>query len=79
MEPLKHAGDSNPRPEKVSMLTLDKAIEILSNPAYDRYKTVNPDFPDAIKLLIEAAKRFKALREVIRVPYTDPLPGEDPE
>ncbi|MBA7562261.1 hypothetical protein ES708_03916 [subsurface metagenome] len=61
------------------MLTLDKAIEICSLDLTYTYPARYDDLQEAIKLLIEAGKRFKALREVIRVPYTDPLPGEDPE
>ncbi|MBA7576367.1 hypothetical protein ES708_18206 [subsurface metagenome] len=59
------------------MLTLDKAIQILSDPKFGSRWPMPKSEIDAMKLLIEAGKRFKALREVIRVPYTDPLPGED--
>ena len=79
MKSLKQVGDSNPRPGKVSMLTLDKAIEICSLDLTYTYPARYDDLQEAINLLIEAGKRFKALREVIRVPYTDPLPGEDPQ
>ena len=60
-------------------MKLAKAIE-LSKEAEDslrQHKFI--DHADAVKLLTEAAKRFQDLRQVIRVPYTDPLPGEDPE
>ena len=60
------------------MLTLDKAIEICSLDLTYTYPARYDDLQEAIKLLIEAGKRFKALREVIRVPYTELLPGEDP-
>ncbi len=61
------------------MLTLDKAIEICSLDLTYTYPARYDDLQEAIKLLIEAGKRFKALREVIRVPLTDPLPGEEPD
>jgi len=59
------------------MLTLDKAIEICSLDLTYTYPARYDDLQEAIKLLIEAGKRFKQLREVIRVPYTSLLPGED--
>ncbi len=59
-------------------MTLDQAIEELTKQLGPKYSTPNTPFHNAMKLLIEAGKRFKALREVIRVPYTELLPGEDP-
>ncbi|MBA7570555.1 hypothetical protein ES708_12307 [subsurface metagenome] len=59
------------------MQTLDKAIEILSLDLSYSYPAHYNDLQDAIKLGREALKRFKQLREVIRVPYTELLPGED--
>lgn len=60
-------------------MTLDKAIEILNRYEHAASSTPRDEFIDAIKLLIEASKRFKRLREVIRVPFTELLPGEDPQ
>ncbi|MBA7588078.1 hypothetical protein ES708_30126 [subsurface metagenome] len=61
------------------MLTLDKALEIVGLYEHAASSIPRDDFLDALNLTIEATKRFKALREVIRVPLTDPLPGEDEE
>jgi len=61
------------------MLTLDKAIQLLALYEHSASSIPRDDFLDALKLTIEASKRFKALREVIRVPYTSLLPGEDPQ
>ena len=63
----------------MSKMTLDKAIAIQTI-----HNDHNPNFTDAERrqahqLVLEASKRFKELREVIRVPYTALLPGEDPE
>ncbi|MBA7524068.1 hypothetical protein ES705_16205 [subsurface metagenome] len=59
-------------------MTLDKAIAIQTI-----HNDHNPNFTDAERreahqLTLEASKRFRKLREVIRIPYTDLLPGEDP-
>ena len=61
------------------MLTLDKALEIVGLYEHAASSIPRDDFLDALNLTIEATKRFKELREVIRVPYTALLPGEDPE
>ena len=60
-------------------MKLDKAIQIKLQWRKDGYPPALADEMNADMLSIEAMKRFKMLREVIRVPYTDPLPGEDPE
>ncbi|MBA7592283.1 hypothetical protein ES708_34462 [subsurface metagenome] len=60
-------------------MTLDKAIEILELSISDPDLVNAGDLFEAQKLGIEANKRFRALREVIRVPFTDLLPGEEPE
>ena len=59
-------------------MTLDKAIEIKLQWRKDGYPPALADEMNADMLSIEAAKRFKRLREVIRIPCTDLLPGEDP-
>ncbi len=59
-------------------MTIDKAIELTHNLLVEPRCRWKPDNYNAIKLTLEASKRFKALREVIRVPYTELLPGEDP-
>ncbi|MBA7633838.1 hypothetical protein ES703_41409 [subsurface metagenome] len=60
-------------------MTLDKAIELSKEAESSLRKHKFIDHADAVKLLTEAAKHFRDLREVIRVPFTDHLPGEDPE
>ncbi len=60
-------------------MTLDKALEILSFDLTYTYPACYDDLQDAVKLAREASIRFKQLREVIRVPFTALLPGEDPQ
>ena len=60
-------------------MTLDKAIEILQTIRHTGHYQPTLDDVHALELGIEASKRFKELREVIRVPYTAVLPGEDPQ
>ncbi|MBA7545126.1 hypothetical protein ES705_37489 [subsurface metagenome] len=60
-------------------MTLDKAIEILQVIRHTGHYQPTLDDVHALELGIEASKCFKELREVIRVPYTALLPGEEPE
>lgn len=60
-------------------MTLDKAIEIVTDIRRTGHYQPTKDDVAAVELITEAAKRFKDLRQVIRVPYTDLLPGEDPQ
>ncbi len=57
-------------------MKITKAIEILKLAISDPDLVSAVDLMNAQKLAIEATKRFKSLREVIRVPYTELLPGE---
>ena len=57
-------------------MTIDDAInvdKIMLEEAKDRKL---PGRVKALQMSVEALKRFKELREVIRVPYTALLPGE---
>lgn len=60
-------------------MTIDKAIEILSLDLSYTYPAYFADLQDAIKLAKESLIRFNKLRQVIIVPYTAQLPGEDPQ
>ncbi|MBA7524040.1 hypothetical protein ES705_16177 [subsurface metagenome] len=60
-------------------MKLDRAIEILQAIRHTGHYQPTIDDVHAVELGIEAMKRFKQLREVIRVPYTALLPGEDPQ
>ena len=57
-------------------MTLEKAIEIVTINALEPGSLLPPDYLTALKLLIEAAKRLRALR-IAGVSYPWPLlPGE---
>ncbi|MBA7546089.1 hypothetical protein ES705_38472 [subsurface metagenome] len=56
-----------------------KAVEILKLAISDPDMVDANDLVEAQELGIQALKRFQRLREVIRVPYTELLPGEDPQ
>ena len=55
-----------------------KALEILIEPVYQSYRTVNQDFPEALNLGIEALKRVRANRFLGKPLVHLPLPGETP-
>ncbi len=57
-------------------MTLDKAIEILSDPACAVMTAVNQDYLDALGLGIEAMKKLKYDREPGNRPLYSILPGE---
>ncbi|MBA7589729.1 hypothetical protein ES708_31818 [subsurface metagenome] len=76
MESLKHVGDSYPRPGKVSMLTLDEAINELTHPTPWVKHTALPTYLDAAKLGAEALNAIQDIRARFPTLMPDPLPGE---
>ena len=60
-------------------MTLEKAIEILSDSAYRGMTTFHQDFKDAQKLGIEALKVVHKLRHLECLDSTILLPGETKE
>lgn len=57
-------------------MTIDKAIEILSDPNPDIDGIMNNDYQDAIKLGIEALKFYKGCGDLTLFEITNLLPGE---
>lgn len=57
-------------------ITIEKAIEILSNSAYSKATTFNQDFYDSLKLSVEAMKRISLLRDSLLELQLLLLPGE---
>ena len=57
-------------------ITIDKAIELLTQLSSDGREQLELDFQDAIKLGIEALKRIKAHRPYGYPGLNFPLPGE---
>lgn len=57
-------------------ITIEKAIEILSNSAFSGSTTFDQDFRDAEKLGIEAMKRISLLRDGLLQLQVLLLPGE---
>ena len=60
-------------------MTLDKAIEILSEEVKHPYSAKKMSRPDAIKLGIEALERLRAYRKGNLYPISELLPGETKE
>ena len=60
-------------------ITIDKAIEVLSNRPIRRITAGGIDFYDAIKLGVEALKRLKEEKDKIPDALWRPLPGETKE
>jgi hypothetical protein len=61
------------------MLTIDKAIEILSDPEPDIDGILNDDYKDAVKLGIEAIVKLQDIRARFPILIPDLLPGEEPQ
>jgi len=57
-------------------MTIDEALEKLSDYAYRGVGTLDQNFKDSIKLAIEALKYIKRGRDPHGVPPYEPLPGE---
>ena len=57
-------------------MTIDRAIEILSDSANRGVTTFNQDFKDAERLGIEALKREKECRHLLPPEAWELLPGE---
>ncbi|MBA7524035.1 hypothetical protein ES705_16172 [subsurface metagenome] len=79
MKSLKQVGDSNPRPEQVSTLTSDKAVEYL-DVVLEAHPRLRPgDFGQAVKLGQEALAELLRLRKTIPILKDTLLPSEDPK
>ncbi len=60
-------------------MTIDKAIEILADSAFNGSTTFDQDYKDAQKLGIESLKRHQSKASLTFSGMMEPLPGETRE